>query len=113
MLFYVFPQQAQIHFSICVAVQDKLPRVSTLRRVMRNFYGDHPGESCHIFRLTGRGLPAEDAHAPAGIRAPHGVPSPQEVVAADQSEQRDWSARLKNGRGERIRTSDPLVPNQI
>ncbi|MGA2754826.1 MAG: hypothetical protein ABSE53_13775 [Terracidiphilus sp.] len=52
MLFYVFPQQAQIHFSICVAVQDKLPRVSTLCRMMRNFYGYHAGESCDAFQLT-------------------------------------------------------------
>ena len=49
MLFDAFVKQAQIHFSIRVAVQDELPRISTLRHVMRNFDGYHPRESCHAF----------------------------------------------------------------
>jgi hypothetical protein len=46
-LFGAFSQQAQIHISICVAVQDKLPGITTLRHVMRNLGGYHPSESCH------------------------------------------------------------------
>ena len=30
-----------------------LARVSTLRRMMRNINGYHPGESCHAFQLPG------------------------------------------------------------
>ena len=57
MLFYVFPQQAQIHFSICVAVQDKLPRIATLRHMMCNLCGDYPRESCHAFNSLDEGFP--------------------------------------------------------
>jgi hypothetical protein len=55
MMVDAFPQQAQINFSIGVAVQDKLPRIPTLRQMMRNSNGYHPRESCHAFNsLEGR-----------------------------------------------------------
>jgi hypothetical protein len=57
MRFEVFPKQAQIHFSICGAVQDELPRISALRHMMRNFRGYDPGESCHAFHPPDEGLP--------------------------------------------------------
>ena len=45
----VFPQQVQVHNPIRIAIQHELPRIATLRHMMRNIYGDHPGESCHVF----------------------------------------------------------------
>jgi hypothetical protein len=57
MRFDVFPKQTQIHFSICGAVQDKLPRISALRHMMRNFRCYHPGKSCHVFHPLEEGLP--------------------------------------------------------
>ena len=47
MFFRVFPQQVQIYSAIDIAVQDKLPRVSTLRHMMSNLKGYYAGESCH------------------------------------------------------------------
>jgi hypothetical protein len=53
MFLYVFPQQAQIRIPVRVAAQDKLSRIAALRYMMCNFYGNHPGESCHAYLPAG------------------------------------------------------------
>jgi hypothetical protein len=50
-LFDAFPQQGQIHFPIRVHVQQKQPRISALRYMVRNSDSYHPRESCHAFEL--------------------------------------------------------------
>ena len=52
MPFKVLSKQAQIYFAIRIALQDILLRVSTLGHMMRDFYSDHPGQSCHDGQLT-------------------------------------------------------------
>jgi hypothetical protein len=57
MLFDVFPQQAQIHFSICAAVQDKLPRISALRHMVPNSNSHHRANRAMLFRSLDEGFP--------------------------------------------------------
>ena len=41
------PQQVQIDHAVGIGVEDVLPRVPTLRYMMRNVHGDHASQSSH------------------------------------------------------------------
>ena len=43
----IAPQQVQIDHAVCIGVEDALPRVPTLRYMMRNVHGDHASQSSH------------------------------------------------------------------
>ena len=100
MLFNVFPQQFQIQFPVWIAVQDKLPRISTLGHVMRNIDGNHPGESCHVPSSQDQGFYQKRRTNSIAHRY---------TTAADATLAGN---RGIYGRGGGIRTPDPLLPKR-
>jgi hypothetical protein len=52
MEFDVLAQKIEIHHAVCIAIQDKSPRISTLCYVVRNIHGDDSSQTCHNENLA-------------------------------------------------------------
>jgi hypothetical protein len=52
MEFDVLAQKIEIHHAVCIAIQDKSPRISALCYVVRNIHGDDSSQTCHNENLA-------------------------------------------------------------